>query len=351
MKPFYVINDTHCGVVRSAGTTPVTALKLRYWVIERFKKLLLEASGGDLLILGDLFDTFNVPYMDVLEVLWALQHWLNASGNGELILVPGNHDLSKTTTTMSSFQFLASILQGNEKVTIMDKPGAVFTAGEKSWVIPHLPNQDQFDIALTEVPKDAKFLFLHSNYDNKFAQQQDHSLNLSPDQARACPASTIVLAHEHQRRTELAGKVVVIGNQIPTSVADCLGNDAKYMLRIEPTKRELVKVWDREGSFQRVDWRDLSGIKPETQFIRVSGDANTLEAQDIPKIVSKLRSTHSAFVVTNAVKVAGRDNTQEKISLESIQAFDVLKALMKRLNPEQQKVVAKLVEENNVSET
>jgi metallophosphoesterase superfamily enzyme len=346
-----VINDCHVGAIRSGGTTPASAFNLRSYLCQRFKALLYAADGDDLLILGDLFDTFSVPYMDVLFVYFELQRWLDRN-EGMLHLVPGNHDLSKTTSTMSSFQFLCKLLWSHPRVKVHGVPGPITVAGNTGWVIPHMDNQDIFDLKLSEVPE-VKYLFLHCNFDNKFARESDHSLNLDGLVALKLPVEKIIMAHEHQRSSHINGKVLVPGNQIPSSVADCLGNDAKYMTVIHPDKVELLPVWERENSFGRVDWRDLlkadtAQINPALEFIRVEGEAQPDEVGTVATTISKLRKVHNAFVITNAVEVEGRSFDGEKISLEQIQGFDILGALLRRLSPEQQKVVTKLMEENNV---
>jgi metallophosphoesterase superfamily enzyme len=347
MAALTTINDTHCGAIRSGGTTPQTAWALRQWVLLRFG-MLLSLIKTDLLILGDLLDSFSIPYTDLFEVYGHLKKWLRDNPDQTLYLVPGNHDLSKTMATMSSFQFLCKLLQHEKNVVIMDKPGRL--RGHDAYVIPHVPNQDLFNIELDKVPDDVGTLYLHCNYDNKFAQKSDHSLNLSMDQAMKLPVRRIVFAHEHQGRTAQGGKVIVIGNQIPTSVADCLGNRVKHMLVVEGDKIEHVEVWDEDGSFWRADWRDLSAVPSEAQFVRVEGDASAAEAAAVASAVSKLRNQNkTAFVITNAVKIEGRGDEGEAQSLEKVQSFSVFDALMRRLTPAQQAVVKKLMEDNNVS--
>ena len=60
-----VINDVHLGAIRSAGTTISSALALREWMLEQFKSM-LEVIDEDLVILGDLFDTYSIPAPDLL---------------------------------------------------------------------------------------------------------------------------------------------------------------------------------------------------------------------------------------------------------------------------------------------
>jgi metallophosphoesterase superfamily enzyme len=342
MAHLTVINDTHCGAIRSGGTTPKTAWALRQYILSRFKTLLM-MTQSDLLILGDLLDTFSIPYTDLLEVFFELQRWCKANPDSTLYLVPGNHDLSKTTTTMSSFQFLCKLLAGEDNAVIVDKPARLNK--HNAYVIPHCINQEQFDIELDKVPDDVHTLYLHCNFDNKFAQRSDHSLNLSAERALKLPVKHIVFAHEHQHKRAMANKVHVIGNQIPSSVADCIGNDEKYMLNVIDGQLSYTPVWEAKGSFQRIDWHDLGLAAADAQFIRVEGDAAASEANAVVSAISKLRSTHNAFVITNAVKIEGRSTDVEAKSLEQVQSYNVKDALLKRLSAEQRTVVTALLEE------
>lgn len=342
----HVINDTHIGAIRSGGTNPNSAFALRTYILERFNALLDAASDGDLLINGDLFDTFSIPYIDLLATFDALIHWL--SNGHRLHLAAGNHDLSKTTSTMSSFQFLARLLGKHPSVSVYEEPRRL-DGYEDISVIPHVANQDLFDLALTRVPKDTKYLFLHCNFNNKFAQQQDHSLNLSAEQAQALSVERIVLGHEHQRSMHLTGKVMVPGNQIPSSVADCLGNREKFMTVISDTKMEFVPVWEAKGSFERANWHELAKVPADAQFIRVEGEASASEAPAVVSLISKLRQKHTAFVITNAVAIEGRKGDVEGATLEKVQSFNVLEALMDKIKKSEWQVkIRKLMEDHNV---
>lgn len=343
MGKLTVINDIHAGVVRSGGTTLKTAWALRQFVLSRFSTL-LKMVNTDLLILGDLLDAYSIPYTDLLEVYFELQSWCTAHPDCKLFLVPGNHDLSKTVATMSSFQFLTKLLSGLPNVVILDKPGRL--KGHDAYIIPHVINQEQFDIEIDKVPDDVATLYLHCNYDNKFAQQSDHSLNLLAARALKLPVKHIVFAHEHQRKKAMNGKVQVIGNQIPSSVADCIGNDAKFMLEVDGDNLTFHEVWAAKDSFQRVDWRALGEADASAQFIRVEGDAAASEANTVVSAISKLRSKHDAFVITNAVKIEGRGAVGETQSLEKVQSYDVREALMRRLTDAQQAVVKQLLAEH-----
>ncbi len=351
MRHLYVINDTHIGAIRAGGTTPASAYQLRLTVLDRFESLLSLCNDGNVLINGDLFDKANIPYTDLWRTVEICSEWLRGGNMRQLYCPAGNHDLSKNTTIMSSFELFCRVMKSMFPTQFwgLFSPTSI---DHGMFVIPHMPNQDLFDAAIAAVPDGTKYLFLHCNYENKFAVEADHSLNLSSDQAEKLAVERIILGHEHQRSTHMAGKVVALGNQIPTSIADCLGNDAKYLAKISGDKIEYLPVWEAATDFARPDWQDLSTIAPNARFIRVEGEATAAQASEVIAVISKLRSRSKALVITNAVSIDGRSSDEEadvRMSLESVKAFDVMTELFKILGDEDSATIKKLMEENNVS--
>ncbi len=333
-----VINDTHLGAQRRAGTTPASAQALTQFTEQQFIEL-LDGARGDLLILGDLFDTYNVPLRTVLFAFFELSRWLDMNEGFTLHLVPGNHDLSKDSSKMSSLQFLARLFEKDKRVVYYDKPGFLRDL-DGMYVIPHLPNQDQFNLALEETPK-CTLLFVHANYDNGFAAESDHSLNVSKEQAEALPCEQVVFAHEHHRRTELDGKVWIIGNQIPTSVADCLGSGFKSSLFVDDDKATWQELFiDVDDIFERIDWRNLAAAEGK-HFIRVEGDASAQEAAAVIDTIAKFRRMSDAFVITNSVKIDGVTlNEEAATAIADAQGkIDILGAVLETLTEEEQTVV------------
>lgn len=341
MKPLSVINDLHLGAIRSGGTTPQTALKLRHYLLMHYENL-LQSITTDLLINGDLLDAAVIPMSDLLAAYSSTASWL-ARGN-KLYLSAGNHDLSRNSMTISSFQFLGQLLEAYypEQVKVINAP--TLLEDHNAYVICHLPNQDIFNLALAAVPT-CKYLFIHANYDNYFAIQSDSSLNVSREQAESLPVEHIIFGHEHQAKTALAGKVVVVGNQYCSSIADCLGNDQKTMLVITDEGLNFPPTWLAEGSFSRQDWRTLTDTG---DFIRVEGSATSEEAGAVVAAISKFRSQSKALVVTNAVSIDGIDAGDINMSLEQIQSFSVLGALLELLTPEEGAVVTNLMQAHSV---
>lgn len=345
MRSLFVINDVHLGAVRAGGTTQASALALRNELLAGYARLLEQAVGCDLIVNGDLFDATNVPLYDLFAAVDITTRWLFNNPDCVLYLPPGNHDLSKNRETFSSFDFFAHNIRLQAPDRVVIPRDATYIEQHDAWVVPHMPNQDLFELELSKTSK-SRYLFLHCNYDNGFATKSDHSLNLSRQQASTLLAQWIIIGHEHQRKID--GNVVIVGNQLPSSVADCLGNDYKFALRLDPGF-EWVETWDSSWNFSRLDWRELATVeKTSTDFVRVEGNATAEDAAAVISIIAKFRQKSTSFVITNAVEIEGISTEEMAVSLEQIQSFNVLGELLNFLSPEQRTVVQQLLEKSRV---
>lgn len=351
-----VINDLHIGVNRTGGTTAESAAKLRQFALDRYAELL--RLGQRIIINGDMFDAYNIPLSDLLQAYQTTAEWLLSNPGNTVHLIPGNHDLSKNSMNLGSFQLLAHLLVLRFPSMVFYLPGGNWISeGDGIYAISHVANQELFELALSNLPDNVKVLLLHCNFDNVFAGQSDHSLNLSREQAKVLTKRgiTIVMGHEHQGRTLMNDKVILVGNQFPTSVSDCLvhgdgqKDGRKYALVIDGDDMELVPTWsfkDDVGGFREVDWRDLANAPDGPLFIRVSGEASASEAPSVIKAISKFRQNSKAFVITNGVKVEGVAGADELAqSVEDIRSVDVLEMLIETLDEAQAACVRKLLAE------
>lgn len=352
-----ILNDTHLGATRKAGTTPESQAALRTFMFEAFEAH-LEGDHDTLIILGDLFDAFTVDPQTLIFAHQALTRWLRLSPYHHLVLVCGNHDWSPKGDKVSSFHILAHFMKSSDldAVTIIDYKDGLTMIKPKLWVIPHMANQDLFNM---EVDKAAGIdgggiLLLHTNFENNFADHSDHSLNVYEEQTDALVDAgwTLVFAHEHQGRKARDGRVVVIGNQIPSSVADCLGNDKKYYATIDNvpavgvdpqlTLHEVLEVSDY---LTEVDWRDLEDVDPSAKFVRVTGEAASAEASAVVDAIWRVRQKHEAFVISNAVKIEGMGDMDAlaEASFEDMKRVDVLDLLLQEFNAEEKKAIKELL--------
>jgi DNA repair exonuclease SbcCD nuclease subunit len=343
MTTLTVINDWHLGAVRSGGTTPATAYQLRQDLLANGQAI-LEQITGDLLVNGDLFDGPDIPRADLLAAVRMFSVWLERKDTGHLLLANGNHDLDKNSTKLSSFQFFAQLLCELYPDRVMHIVEGTRLWQHDAYVIPHMPNQELFDLEMGKVPE-CRYLFVHANYDNQFAVEMDHSLNLPREQAEWLPVEYIVFGHEHQARTELGGKVVIVGNQFPSSVSDCLGGAGKYRFETKPDGGFVFRsTWGADGDFVEVDWREIADHG--ARFVRVTGTASADEANKVVNAIARLRRESSALVITNAVKVASvTDGEEMQLTHEEVTSFNAMEALLEFLGPDDGAELTKILEE------
>lgn len=324
-----VLNDVHIGCTRAGGTTLETQWLLRQHILHSFYSLLPPET--DLMLLGDLFDTVNAPIHDVLKTYQILKGWCVLNPDNTLYIVAGNHDLSRSSNVLSSFDFLCALLQdAGVRVCAIKQP----TMTPYGYVVPHLPNQAIFDEALSLVPA-CNVLFLHCNYDNKFAAQSDQSLNLSKEQAELLPVQSLLFGHEHSSRR--TGKAYIPGNQIASSVSDWLGQRAKMFATVDNSGTITLNQcpdWVTENGFRELDWQTLESVPHK--FIRVTGTATADQAGAVVTAISKYRQISPAFVITNGVKIASSGDSEVfEQALDGVQAFSIMSALREFLTPEE----------------
>lgn len=345
-----IISDTHIGASRKAGTTPASQAALSAYIHQNFESLINATDEDHIVINGDLFDGFEVPGTDLIRTFSVIDRWfMRARQAQHLTLVAGNHDWNPRADRVSSFHLLAHFLRVRRgmSVDVIDHTRGFSRVADRVWAIPHMPNQDLFDIELSRAMADrGDILLLHANYDNNFAVESDHSLNVSREIAGQLVDRgwTLIFGHEHQIR--VTESIVIPGNQVPTSVADCLGCKGKYYLTLSGKETQL-REWlnlEEDRVFTRTDWRNLD-TDPGYQFIRVEGTATAEEAAEVVDAVARFRAKSEAYVVTNAVKVEGVAAFDElaEMSLEQITAFNVLDALLEELSEEEGKVVKELL--------
>lgn len=353
-----VINDLHLGVQRSGGTTLSSANALRAWAHQRHAALLNLAVAHNcdvVTVNGDLADQYDIPLGEGIEILATARDFLNAHPDKELEWGLGNHDLSKDSSKLGIVAFLGTILEGwfPGRFRLIREPSML--AGG-AYMIPHLVNQEQFDLALTRVPDEAKQVLLHCNYENTFAGALDHSLNVSREQVRKLRdrGMTVILGHEHLSRTLMNGHLVIVGNQFPTSVMDCLAHgDAqkdgkkRALVIAEDGSFEYIETWsknDPDGWFAEADWRELEDLHEDGRgFVRVVGEAVATEAADVVKAIAKFRQRSNSFVVTNAVQVEGLEAQDDEIvTQEDIRRIDVIGLLLGMLDERQAQKIREL---------
>ncbi len=365
-----MLNDIHIGAVRSAGTTIGTRAAIQQYLLDSVELILADHTDKDLIINGDLFDSYEVDTGQVLALYMIMFQWLTVNPTNEAHFGMGNHDVAKNSMRTSSFALFCKLLQTSfpDRVFVYDR--GLEQIGFGVWIIPHCTNQDCFNIELDRVLDELDqveapgYLLLHANFDNNFAVEADHSLNVSEEQARKLVKAgwTLVFAHEHQGRHAMAGQVKITGNQWPTSVSDCLTmgdaqKDGKKYAHVITSEEDFgsgtlsvklspLETWSAEGDYIAMPWHDLQHT--EERFIRIEGEATADESADVINLISRYRQKSDAYVITNSVKISGIGGIGDMtaLSVEGLQAINVLDALCEELDPPEEKVVREMMLED-----
>lgn len=338
-----ITTDWHLGVKRGAGTTPATQEALKAYIRET-----LEAQLDDMdhLICGDLFNDFTVDTAEVLAAYGIFDKWLTKYGR-KLALVRGNHDYHESAGRLSSFDLLGAILgsQFPEQVTVV----SAITEWKQFLLVPHLPNNEILNLEVERLSGvSGKIIVFHANVDNPFAAESQHSLNLTSEQVKqlVSQGNKVLCGHEHQFRSLVGGSCLVLGNSVPSSVADCLGNDTKLFAVADGLDVTLHHHLRISNIFTEVRWTDLDSPSLDGKlFIRVMGDCSSDQSSEMVNAVAKLRQKSKAFVVSSAVKIEGVAQMEglADLSMESINKFDVLHALLEELTEQEQEVIKELL--------
>ena len=328
-----LLNDLHLDANRSAGATPASAKALKEYSLNSFTNF-LETVDEDVIIVGDLMDTWQIGLSTVLAVYQAFNKWLEKGH--KLAVQAANHDLSTDSSKYGSLQFLMALFADHSNVQFVIEKGAWVAEG--MYCIPQMQNQDSYNLELSRVPE-CEVLFLHCNVDNFHAISSDHSLNITREQIDKLPAKLVYSGHEHHARK--VGKVFVGGVQWPTSISDVLDKKDKFAYRLTGTTLEPIKTWSKDD-YAELNWKNP---QPTTaRFIRFVGNATPDEAAQVADTIARYRRASEAFIVSNAVKI-GEDSEMDEFSVQSLEqarAFDVMGALKGFLTEEEYKILEKL---------
>lgn len=108
----------------------------------------------------------------------------------------------------------------------------------------------------------------------------------------------------------------------------------------------LIKTWDAETDFARVNIDELESFTGSQRFIRVEGVVQSDQSAAAVSKISKFRQSSPALVITNAVRIE-TDGVELDFSntLEEIKSFDVLNVLLAMLTEEEADVVRNVMKE------
>lgn len=113
-----LIGDPHLGRNFTTGC-PTSRLGDRARMVLEALEMHLNSPADFIIIMGDLFDKFDVGIDVVYQAYKAIVSASGANPNTTYVILPGNHDISRDKTRMSSFQVLKAMLDSISNVIVV----------------------------------------------------------------------------------------------------------------------------------------------------------------------------------------------------------------------------------------
>ena len=320
-----IYTDPHHGLVLNSHTSPASRKRLQRAISTHLRGI-LETYRKERFVIcgGDFFHSFRNPEEVVLDSVPSF--WLTD------ILLEGNHDVSTVKDVKSSTDVLSFMDElcsvGSPRIvgSLYDAPAfRKVERGEKVYYfVPHHITQNSFDQALLSASESAnkdngriRILVTHCNYDNPFATD-GNSLNLHKSAAIKLLEvfDTIILGHEHNFRTDLDDRLIVLGCPHPTNFGDI---SEKFILLVEDNgDMELIPVWKPEGAFLSVDWKEAADARSDSiEFIKLTGEALPSEVPELARTIRKLWTGSDAYAIKSEVKIISPTKLSDGVSRDS----------------------------------
>ena len=318
--------DPHLELSRSAHTTQASSAKLRDELLSatlRAIQTLKEHGAEKIVCLGDLFDSFSNTEKSISRVRKVV--------NETDIILAGNHDIKNSVEAVGSLQLLAEerpqkfVINrlGEAEVHVVEFYSAPFI------LVPHVGSQELFERALEEAEKTVKkylassayglkTLLLHCNKGVEGLEITDTTLNLSEEWADRLlkTFSYIFIGHEHFPSISHDGRVIVLGNVMPTSFSD-ISDKQVLILETDTKKITRIPIWDKAKHHWAGLASKLPPIPPSLQCMDLMDD---LPAGEGFKLVTRLfRENQTLLAVRLQSGAAGIKKNQAPADVSMIE--------------------------------
>lgn len=311
-------SDFHLGLNRKAHTTLASRKRLASALIDSAYRAVAEGNPSSVVCAGDLFDTYSNREITIIEAA-------HIAAKCDVVLA-GNHDMLNTRDSIGSLQVVNELLEDTTVIQCPDfgKPFVEYgeLEGMQLAFIPHHATQELFDEAVASVKSEVSHIrgvFLHCNYENEMTHGSDTSLNLTRKQAEALleVSDYVFLGHEHEPRSLLDDRLIILGNTFPTSFADI---SDKYYYDLTPESLGIVKIWDMKTGYKKLEYNgDQFPAIPEAQFIEVTGKITIDKGVDLAEYLREIWEVSGALMVRNSVSVVSDySHTTELVDFDKL---------------------------------
>ena len=295
MTDYIFMGDYHARK-RFPFTTQMTqqrfeAMKANIW-------LDVVCGSGEIIGLGDLFDTFETSATTLIEGYTVASKCL--------MTLAGNHDLSLNVDKVSALQHLKQSLG----VPVALHHARKIVDGDLAiHFVPHCLTQEQFEEELETVYDDAEsngketnILCLHTNYGEPQGKVIENYFSPATARAFSTVFKHIISGHEHDF-AQRSPSYTSLGSIVPFSFGEL--QDKFIGIYDEVMGLVYQRVWSNErcwkGSAQ--DFLASTALE-ELQFIEITGGMSVAEAVEIGKISAKLyRESPHLIAIKNGAQI------------------------------------------------
>jgi len=330
--------DYHLGSTLNTHTTHASRAALREAIFSQAMKL-TEDQENPHFIAGDLVNTYKNDEHVIQQALTILSRVTNC--------IMGNHDVTNRTDSMGTMELLEPIVDVVGAKMGKCEPELHLAEGTAISLVPHTNTQDLFEETLTKMAKRSldkpEILVLHCNYELPW-DANETTLNLTEDMAKKLLErfDYILIGHEHNHRTALGGRVVLLGNIHPTNFGDI---SDKYRWTYQDGKLEKHLIWEKSKHYVEIKPFTEEKLGPDTQFVKIVGSVDASEYPAYCRSLAKLwKNNEGCFAIRSAVEIRS-SQTEEAIDTESLKSLtETIKEELAD-TPEMKKLFDELLEE------
>lgn len=262
MKAF-LIGDVHLGRKFRNKDIPLDKRGVREQILRlRFQQYIDLAiksvkSGSYKLViqLGDLFDSFAVPYEDLLFAYEQLSRFNRE--NITCYIIAGNHDLSKDTGRVSALSMLKRML-GDQCVHIVTEDYQVIhdnLNNEQHVLIPYNHEDDsRKNLRLFRIIGNIKS-YIYGHFDEPFPVEWQQQF------------THVYTGHIHKPREE--GNITVVGSILPLTFAEDANNSFMRTVTLDEYEKDLA-AGVSEYRCYRIKLRDGEELPAEKHCLQMS---------------------------------------------------------------------------------
>ena len=332
-----IYSDPHIGKNLVSHTTQTSRKRLREFIALNTCMVVDEfGQDGMNLCAGDLFDTYQNSEEVLHSVLWA-------ADRTDYILA-GNHDVVNILDRKGTLDIVGTVFDGkvvpckfgkpNLRAVSMSMPATEDTP--LVVLVPHHSNQKLFEEALemAESVADAHpgktAMVAHCNYNNDFVND-DVTLNLTQRHAKKLLKyfDYIFLGHEHNHRTDLDDRLIVVGSPHPTNFGDI---SDKFVVSWDgegsPVRRQ---TWSKSKHYLECHWANLAeNITPDHQWVKLTGEIPPSDIHSLAKFIRDAWKHYEPFAIKSEVKIlSGEASASDFDAHDSVKISQIIENELK----------------------